>query len=231
MKRKTDITNNCNNTIKNWRAAFELKPLFLFYLIILTWDLANIAFHTDFRMVSKPLLIGLLLIVLVFYKSPKLLLLPLVFSIMGDVFLLFSSDLFFVLGLGSFLLAHVVYTFIFLRQCSLGVIQTKDYIATIAFVILGLLFLVYFWQTFEALKLPVILYVLVLVSMASTGYRALKQNRIGIYMFVFSDLLLGVQKFGEFQEHLILSICIMFSYGLAQYFIFKALAAVYKVNS
>jgi len=51
------------------------------------------------------------------YPHVIILILVLVFSWLGDVLLLFDGQLYFILGLGAFLLAHLAYIFIYARPC------------------------------------------------------------------------------------------------------------------
>ncbi len=125
--------------------------------------------------------------------------LGLVFSLAGDVFLMLPKDRFRE-GLASFLVAHLCYIAAFTSG-------TGFLSAPLPFVIwgaLGLLLLGYLWPGVPTrLRLPVLLYVLVLLSMAAqAGARAMRLSdpasllaAAGAALFVASDALLAIDRF------------------------------------
>ena len=90
-------------------------------MAIAFWVLALLANQQTLHFIAKPLLIPVLLLLLFFTKSAvpgkNLLLAGLLFSWMGDLFLLFEykNKLFFIFGLASFLTTHIFYIINFLR--------------------------------------------------------------------------------------------------------------------
>ncbi|MFI5182603.1 MAG: lysoplasmalogenase [Thermoanaerobaculia bacterium] len=125
--------------------------------------------------------------------------LGLVFSLAGDVFLMLPRDRFRE-GLASFLLAHVCYIAAFTSG-------TGFLSAPLPFVIwgvLGLFLLGALWPGVpKRLRVPVLLYVLVLLSMAAqAGARTLRLKDLssllaasGATLFVASDALLALDRF------------------------------------
>jgi uncharacterized membrane protein YhhN len=125
--------------------------------------------------------------------------LGLVFSLAGDVFLMLPTDRFRE-GLASFLAAHLCYIAAFTS----GTGFLADPVATIAFGALGLLLLRRLWPGVPGrLRVPVVLYVVVILTMAvqATG-RALRMHDVssllaaaGAALFVASDALLAWDRF------------------------------------
>ncbi len=121
-------------------------------------------------------------------------------SLAGDVFLMLPGDRF-VPGLASFLLAHVAYIVAFTTRAPLGVVP--GLFAPFAFA--GLAVLIRLWRGLGRLRLPVLVYVLVIVSMAgqaagrwwSSRSPAAALAAAGATLFVVSDALLAVHRFGR----------------------------------
>lgn len=154
----------------------------------------------------------------------KLGLMALILSLLGDILLMFvdKSEHFFTLGLIAFLMAHVMYVLLFLKHRNNG----KSPFAFIA------LLLIYAASLFYLLKgglgdmlIPVIVYMLVILAMATTAY--LRKNKVnllsyrlvllGAISFMVSDSILALNKF--YQTIPWSNISIMITYALAQYLI------------
>ncbi len=123
----------------------------------------------------------------------------LVFSLAGDVFLMLPRDRFRE-GLASFLAAHVCYIAAFTS----GTGFVADPVPTVTFGALGLLLLRLLWPGVSGrLRIPVVLYVVVILTMAvqATG-RVLRIHDVssllaaaGAALFVVSDALLAWDRF------------------------------------
>lgn len=144
-------------------------------------------------------------------------LLALALSLCGDVFLMFgdgarASDRAFIAGLVSFLLAHLAFVAAFLQ--GIGTPNLPGWLAAVVFCALGLLFVLL--PRAGALKLPVLVYCLVLAAMVfaaaarhetfddADSLRAV----LGAVLFMVSDSLLGARRFVgryRFAQALILS--------------------------
>lgn len=133
-------------------------------------------------------------------------LLALVLSLIGDVFLMFgdgarTSDRAFVAGLASFLLAHVAFVWAFLQGIQAPALP--GWLAVIVFLAAGYLFVML--PRAGVLKLPVLVYTLVLAAMvfaaaarhASIGDDASLRALLGALLFMVSDALLGWRRFGK----------------------------------
>ena len=133
-------------------------------------------------------------------KQGKWLLFALLFSFFGDVFLLFEGEVWFLLGLSAFLIAHLFYTFLFFkisRPIKLKILHA----VIISFYSLFLSFLLYIiWDSLEKLLIPVIIYGFTITIMAVlAGFSTINTGKIGFLFgslfFVFSDSIIAVSKF------------------------------------
>ena len=127
-----------------------------------------------------------------FYQ--KAILAGLVFSMIGDVFLIKDKQ-FFVQGLFSFLIGHICYIVAFWTSPNLP--SAIFYAAYIAF------FLTILWKHLGKLKIPVIIYSLAIAVMSWMALSRTIENHnhhtlhafLGSVAFVISDSLLGFNKF------------------------------------
>jgi len=128
----------------------------------------------------------------------------LVLSLAGDVFLLWPKEGF-LPGLVSFLLAHLAYIVAFTRRVRLAARP----LAFVAYGLLAAAILVRLWPGVpEALRVPVLAYVVCLATMAAqTGVTWLvargtaaeplaRRAALGGALFMASDALLAINKFG-----------------------------------
>jgi uncharacterized membrane protein YhhN len=142
----------------------------------------------------------------------------LLFSLLGDVLLLFqeSNPLFFIFGLVAFLVAHICYIVYFIK------IKKQDgYTKWSVFIILptlayGITLVCFLYPKLGEMKLPVIVYATTICAMLIAALH-IKVNiffAIGAILFVISDSLLAVNKF--YLPFASASFLIMLTYGLAQ---------------
>lgn len=177
---------------------------------------------------TKPLIVISLL--LFFFNQSKQLnsfiktftILALIFSLIGDVALLFDgiNPIYFIVGLASFLLAHVMYVLVFLKQRD----KKKKPLGFISLMLIYAAFLFYILKDgLGDLLIPVIVYMIVILSMSTSAFLREKQNNIASYNWVFigailfmvSDSILALDKF--YQSFQLSSLLIMSTYALAQY--------------
>jgi uncharacterized membrane protein YhhN len=161
-------------------------------------------------------------------------LLAILFSFLGDSFLLYGSkELYFMLGLGSFLVAHVFYIFSFRQSRAEG---SDDQLQTVrkarmAFPVIlaatGLVIVLY--PRLGALRLPVVLYAGVLMFMVlnalfryeRTSSQSFWMVSAGAVLFMISDSVLAINKFLEPVSNA--GFAIMLTYLSAQYLIVEGL--------
>jgi len=215
-----------------------MKHAWLLYLfgIDLILDLVATQYGmTELRYTTKPLL--MILLGLFAWRQhftnneiKVLLLLAIVFSLAGDIFLLFVIDdsdyLNFLFGLVSFLLAHIFYILLFVRVKKSYFPQRRWNPWIITVLLLYVVVLIYILNPHLGdLKIPVIVYALVLSGMLITAWHAFNLNGhsgggwiiTGAACFVLSDSLLAFNKF--YAPFEFAGIAIMLTYGIAQLFI------------
>ena len=122
----------------------------------------------------------------------------LVLSMCGDIALMFSGNLAFMAGLGSFLVAHLLFIWALLS----GETAQPPWISA-APLLAGAVFLVWLLPRTAALKIPVMLYVLALgaMSVAAAARYAAREDlsgllaALGAAIFLLSDAALAVCQF------------------------------------
>jgi uncharacterized membrane protein YhhN len=146
----------------------------------------------------------------------------LIFSLIGDIFLMFQGELYFIFGLASFLIAHVFYISVFY--------QTKKYNnGPKSMLTLGSIAVTYFFYLHEAIYndggavmlFAVLVYIAVIATMVYYAY--LNDNAmlsLGVTLFFISDATIAFDKFivnapGESQWEYV----VMVTYYIAQYLI------------
>jgi uncharacterized membrane protein YhhN len=178
-----------------------------FIVFCLLYMLLLIGGKEDMAWWLKPLLIPILISIVSVsepFKTQKTLLLALFCSWIGDVLLLFADQnaLFFISGLVSFLVAHLIYIYLFLQQ----EIQynRKSYLKFIPIVAVYLLVtLSFLWDTLHEMKIPVTVYAIIISLMLFMSIKAYFQwgkpsnfwVLIGAILFVISDSILAINKF------------------------------------
>ncbi|RXJ45829.1 lysoplasmalogenase [Gelidibacter gilvus] len=157
-------------------------------------------------------------------KTKVMTLAALVFSLMGDVLLMFvdQSQNFFMFGLVSFFLAHVFYIVIFWKRRHTKT-NSAGLITILVVYAIGLFYLLR--NSLGDLLIPVIFYIIIILIIVITAF--LRQEKVskisfilvflGAILFVISDSILALNKF--YMPLRFSSISIMLTYALAQYFI------------
>lgn len=206
----------------------------IFGIIFILNIFTQSALLQDFNVFIKPLICISLAFYL--YRSVnmkvgfnRLVFAGLIFSLFGDCFLLFAgSDIYFFLyGLVSFLLAHLVYSFAFFRDFKNNPQASKVY-GNLMFFILGvftLSFYTFIRDYLNDFRIPVMIYMFVISVMAIlAAYRYKRVNLFsfrlilfGAIFFVISDASLAYNKFVE--PYSLSGIIIMSTYMIAQYLI------------
>jgi uncharacterized membrane protein YhhN len=218
-----------NATIFKTYVAFSLL-----YLIILLLGYENL------DLFLKPVLIPILGFGVYLYRkfpTKNALLLALLFSWIGDVILLFAdiAEIYFILGLVSFLTAHIIYCVLFNNQVKIK-IKTNKIIFGIGSVIIALYLigmLSVLLPSLGDLKIPVIVYASVISIMLLFAFNGFlvwenpgnKYIFVGAIVFVISDSILAVNKFYTPIEKS--SFFIMLTYLVAQYLI---VVGILKLN-
>lgn len=203
--------------------------LYLFGIDLALELFSHLTDRQELRLYTKPLLLILLFVFVLFQqyegKGIKyLLLLAVAQSWAGDIFLLYDNGkgMNFILGLASFLTAHIFYLILFFRiRKNRQPLPVWNYPVTVLALVYTMALLILLFPSLGALKAPVILYALVLSSMLIASVQAFdwkttagKYVIIGALMFVASDSLLAINKF--FTTLPYAGFWIMSTYALAQ---------------
>jgi uncharacterized membrane protein YhhN len=210
------------------------KFTFVFSVVIILNLLVQSIYFQDYVFYIKPLIcisLGLYLYSQANMKAGfnRMVLAGLIFSLFGDSFLMFAgSDVYFFLyGLVSFLLAHIVYSMAFFRDFKNNPQASKSYGHLMLFV-MGVFSLSYYsWirDYLNDFRIPVMAYMFVISIMAIlASYRYKRVNLLsfrliywGAIFFVISDSALAYNKFVE--PFSFAGILIMITYMIAQYLI------------
>lgn len=159
------------------------------------------------------------------------------FSLLGDTFLMFAgkNQLFFMAGLGSFLIAQIGYIFLFQHSNKIAGIQSWLYLKQhqgwlfLYFLYGNLVYFLIFPNLDSILKVAVFIYMVALLGMSAMalnrkGTKPAKSFRfvfIGSLLFVVSDSLIAIDKF--LQPVPFDGLIVMSTYMAAQFLIVKGL--------
>ncbi len=190
--------------------AWYLKPILLPFLILETYSSEN-------------------------FKTKNLLLSALFFSWIGDIILMFADkgELYFIFGLVSFLIAHIIFILLFTKQEKENTTTNKLFwvgLIIVGIYLFGMLSLLY--PSLGDLKIPVTVYAITISTMllmAIKGYfNWSKPNNLtvllGALIFVSSDSILAINKFhSELPKS---GFLIMITYIVAQFLITKGILSL-----
>ena len=216
------------------------KKLWLIaFIVVLVANITGIQFNNDIlQYISKPLIIPALTGYFLSQTSgiaihlKKWIVLALLFSWGGDVLLMFQArkEIFFLLGLSSFLLAHVFYIVFFHQMRVREKIKSNPWLLVVVVIYYAAL-ISWLSPYLVEMKIPVRIYGIVISFMFMLAMHLLviknkeagKWMMIGALLFVVSDSLLAINKFYQSVE--VAGVLIMLTYGLAQLFIVKCAAS------
>jgi uncharacterized membrane protein YhhN len=215
--------------VKNHRKfSLVFSVIFILNLVVQS------TFFQDYAFYIKPMIcisLGAYLFMQANMKAGfnRMVLAGLIFSLFGDSFLMFAgSDVYFFLyGLVSFLLAHIVYSMAFFRDFKNNP-QASKYYGHLMLFVMGVFSLSYYsWirDYLNDFRIPVMAYMIVISIMAIlASYRYKRVNLLsfrliywGAIFFVISDSALAYNKFVE--PFSFAGILIMATYMIAQYLI------------
>jgi uncharacterized membrane protein YhhN len=209
----------------------KIKLTFLLFLLASVMDVIGIILKIPMLIyIFKPLIIIALLFLYVFSlpKRLKWYVIALEFSFFGDVLLMFSGKLFFMAGLLSFLMAHILFIKIVINQIKKTSIL-KVIMASVPFLMLFLGLMFVLKNSLNELLIPVIIYGLTISTFGVVSLINYLQKKsvksflilIGAVVFITSDSLLAINKF--YSPNKIFEVLIMVTYIIAQYLIFKSM--------
>lgn len=157
-------------------------------------------------------------------RQNQFVLAAIIFSLLGDVFLMFEG--YFIQGLGSFLIAHLFYILTFRSEVSRFFSKKELLIPASVVLIYGSILLVFVLPNVgSALKIPIIVYSFTILIMLLTALHrfgnvsdiSFKYVIIGASLFVISDSMIAISRFvTSFPMD---GVLIMAIYGVGQYLI------------
>ncbi len=244
---KATSTKTVRETIRN--CTMNQKSVTVFLLIFLGVSLLNLMGQFQesnlLANLSKPILMPSL--ALYFATAAKSVpssflrwvLLALFFCWLGDVFLMgvVFSELFFIVGLLSFLVGHLLYVVVY-QMATHATSQKNNFYQRVGLVLpflaFSLVFFVYLMPYLGQMLLPVLVYTLVITLMgiaACFRYGATTQASFvwvlaGASAFILSDSLIAVNKF--IAPFAWAGFWIMLTYLIGQFFIVKGLLLHFK---
>lgn len=183
---------------------------------------------------SKPVLVPLL-ILFVHYHAEGLITLPrlllvgaLIFSWIGDILLMGNDEeIYFLGGLGSFLIAQAFYYFILMRSVFEPI--SWQWKSLIPILIAGALLLVTLLPYTGSMTLPIVFYAITILCMLSAARLRLDKTSdlsydlalSGAWLFVLSDCIIALDKF--YVDIPMDSFWVMLTYTSAQYLLVKGI--------
>ena len=185
-------------------------PIYIFVLSSLV-EIGSPIFNWELSLFAKPIIILSLLAYYYLNSTTRsaIFILALFFCWGGDVFLIFqsSSESFFIAGLGSFLIGHILYVLSYSRFRSID--KSKELVGpqkvrfSLPIILAGTGLVTVLYPKLGALRTPVMLYALVITIMVLTALfrygRTTKTSFIlifsGALFFMISDSMLAINKF------------------------------------
>ena len=203
------------------------------FLLVLAADIIGIQINNEIlQYISKPLIIPVLIgyflsqTGIVASSLKRWIIAALFFSWGGDVLLMFQpkDEFFFLLGLSSFLLAHIFYIIFFHHVRVREGIKSNPWLLLVV-TVYYITLIVWLSPYLGEMKLPVRIYGIVIsfMFMLATHMLFIKNKWAGQWMmtgallFVMSDSVLASNKF--YQPFELAGVLIMLTYGFAQLFI------------
>ena len=150
-----------------------------------------------------------------------------IFSLLGDILLMFEGEFFFICGLGSFLIAQLCYAWCFEQQ-AFGLRKHMWWVGGVLILYGGSLIYI-LWAGLGAMKLPVSVYSIAIMLM---GFAAFARRgavsaasfimvATGAVLFITSDSLIALNTF--YKKIPLAGVWIMLTYISAQWFIIRGL--------
>src|SRR5512145_856743 len=163
-------------------------------------------------MIFKPLTMVLIILIPLLASNPLsrsyqvLIIIALLISLVGDMFLLDHDTKYFIHGLASFLMAHMVYitAFTVARYNNIPV-----WYAAIPFILYGGVMLRILWPSLGDMRVPATVYLVTILLMAwqaASWWIEIRSMHailalLGAYLFVMSDSALALERFRGNLKH------------------------------
>ncbi len=197
-----------------WLAGFGV--VFVAHLVLLLLDVQ------PWDTVTKCLIAPLLAAWVIEQGGPRVVALALFFCFLGDLFL--DLDGFFLPGMAAFAAAHVCFVTFFVRRGALAALRRRWWIPVVLLAC-GIALLAWVWGGLDAeLRIPVVIYALLLSTTAATALAVDVRAGIGALLFLFSDGLIAARIAERLPEDSTFGgFVVMLTYGLALFFLATAI--------
>ena len=202
------------------------NKLIWIYFIVTALDLIGVGLDIHWlELICKPLIM-MSLIAFYWLVSPrrrKIYLAALLFSLLGDIFLLDKEGLF-LFGIGAFLVTQILFIVLVVKRSSAFSIS-KLIASAIPFLVYLVLLMQALVPKLGELFYPVLIYgsVISIFGITALNYHLNQRNAnssmllTGALLFIGSDSMIALNKF--YSPHMIYPVAIMLTYALAQYLI------------
>ena len=207
--------------------SIKYKSFTIFYSIIFFLNLLFFTWLTEYRVVSKPMIMASLI---GFYissakKQSNAFLLAMIFALFGDIFLMFNGEDFFLIGLSCFLVMQVLYTITFLKDRVNDILLMIYRSLPILFISIAVI--AYLWNGLGEMRIPVAIYTAAISMMVISAL--IRRSNVtwylpvvtGVLLFMVSDALIALSKFGPTFTGI--EYGVMATYMLAQYLIVRGM--------
>ena len=220
-----------------------MTPILYLYWLIALLHLAGVAIGVStLSFFTKPFLMPVLIAwyFLVTRQNRTsahwLMMIAFAFACAGDVFLMYTTELYFLLGLVSFLITHVLYIISFNKEIKTKggalLLRMKPYLALPVVALAAGLVALVFNSIQPDMKIPVIVYSTVITGMVIVALNrygkvsaaSFRLVTIGVILFLFSDSLIALNKFYFNGQLWKASFFIMLLYITGQYLIARGTA-------
>ncbi len=215
---------------------------FIYIILAFTMLIIEIKNLSYLRFIIKPSLMPILILFLVVNNKINwkiiLSVIALVLSCIGDTFLLFNNPSYFIYGLLAFLMTHICYIIIFLKDIKFN--KLLKYKFNFVFVLIILAYITIFYlsisKNLNTMKIPVLAYMVVISCMIiSAFFRKYFVNMhsflwilSGAVFFLISDSSLAIMKFiNTFYAD---NILVITTYMIAQLCIVKGIIVNNRLN-
>lgn len=234
-KKLSSHPNQSNMTIPTNISKYSKITLAIFIIVSIMDMYGVITQDINIRYIFKPLVISSLLAYYLISSTKKNItyIIALLLCLTGDIFLMFRGSLNFILGLVSFLTAHILYIAILIKLSGQWN-RNKLIKSIIPFSLVFIVLISILFKNLGTMLAPVIFYGLTICTMGTLSlYFYLKSNSrasliflLGSCFFILSDSLLAINKFLTSQY--IFGILVMSTYIIAQYLICKSMLYLSK---
>jgi uncharacterized membrane protein YhhN len=203
-----------NSLRSPWLAAFGAAVVVHLVLVL--------AQAQPWEGISKCLIAPLLAAWVIEQKGPRIIALALVFCLFGDLFL--EIDGLFVAGMASFAAAHGCFVTFFVRRGALDELRRRIWIP-LALLVGAIVLLAWVWTGLEtALRVPVLVYALLLSATAATAFAVDLRAGVGALLFLFSDGLIAARIAERVPENSVAGgFVVMLTYVLALFLLATAI--------